>query len=424
MFHTRVTRNAAHYEVPKARAPIEKLPPEIRLLVFANLGLDSLKSLVRASLIFHEQYSSDRIYILRKCLQNTLGVIGIDACAAYRAGTESFARTRNEVQIENFLDTYMKRLFSGNPNFTGDLTNDEILDFVKIHFSTTRPLLIHFTEWALANLANADSKTQISTKKFCRLLLSRSEELRILRGLYRFQLFCNLFGCGPHIIEPPFIDFHFGEIFNIFFHKFEPWETEEVGCIYIFAEQKFDQIFKTLPADTHWVVVVFHERLNEPLKYCRLGLLDATISRGLELLSTVLRTQDKNKDLLISTMQRYISEDCGYFHTAASGADAQTPRWEHFPSDRDDKQRRLDPLPFDKDDDEPDVNNPHPPLAWTLMWKGTYSVLCGGFLPDEFRECSYVMWDADRINYYGGKAIFERYLEERYEDWDERDILA
>ncbi|KAK2730814.1 hypothetical protein FQN57_004125, partial [Myotisia sp. PD_48] len=155
-------------------------------------------------------------------------------------------------------------------------------------------------------------------------------------------------------------------------------------------------------------------------------LLEGTISRGLELLSAVFRIH--NHDVLVSEIQRNIASSSQYFYymqyfyILAMVEDAQRKRWEDFPSDRDAKQRRLDPLPFDGDG-EPDINQ-RPPLAWTLMWEGTYSNIFGFFLPDEFRKCGYVIWDADRIKCYGGKAIFDWYLEKSWEEWDARDTFA
>ncbi|KAK2743522.1 hypothetical protein FQN57_004819 [Myotisia sp. PD_48] len=232
----------------------KNLPPEIRRLILSSLELESLKSLVKTSRLFYQQYTFDRVYILRKCLQKTLGFISIEACAVYYSGLESFTTTRGKNQVKDFLDSYVKRLSRDKAStFNGDLTNDEVIGIVKMYFSVIRPLQKHFTEWALANLAKENKIIQFcsDSDELCKPP-SRSEELRMLRALYRFQLLCNLFGRGPHILKrPPTITSDFSDMLNIFFCIFEPWEVEEIGCIYFFAEQKFDQIFDAMPLDIY-----------------------------------------------------------------------------------------------------------------------------------------------------------------------------
>ncbi len=65
-------------------------------------------------------------------------------------------------------------------------------------------------------------------------------------------------------------------------------------------------------------------------------------------------------------------------------------------------QRWRDPLPFEGDD-EPDTNGLRLPLAWTLIWRGTYSNLralhIGRHLP-----LGYVMWDAARGRCWRGSG--------------------
>ncbi|KAK2749610.1 hypothetical protein FQN57_005832 [Myotisia sp. PD_48] len=409
----------------KTWAPIENLPPEIRHLIISYLDLESLKSFVQTSQLFYLHYTSDRIYLLRQCLQNTLGIIIVDAFAAYSSGLESFAQTRNKNQTKNFLESYVKwRSHDYTSVLYKDLADDhQIQEIVKIYFLTIKPISRHFTEWALSNLVNEDEKLQTCSDKPPKAPkpLSRLEELRVLRALYRFQIYCNTFGRGPHIIKKQIImDFHYPEIFRLLFCIFEPWEADEVNCIHAFAEQKFEQVFRSLSSDELREISKRHipvDSTNDPISW----VLEETTSRGLELLSAMFRIQ--NHDILVSTMLRYASSICGWPLRMVMFCDAQDDRWYKFPSDRDEKQRRLDPLPFDGDE-EPDGNHRRPPLAWTLIWKGTYSCLFGYYFPDEFHKCGYLLWDADRIEYHGGKAIFDRYLELVWDDWDVRDTFA
>lgn len=53
------------------------------------------------------------------------------------------------------------------------------------------PLARHYTHWVLDNLAE---KTKKDTPNRDDETLSRTEQTRLIRILYRFQLYCNLFG--------------------------------------------------------------------------------------------------------------------------------------------------------------------------------------------------------------------------------------
>jgi hypothetical protein len=64
------------------------------------------------------------------------------------------------------------------------------------------------------------------------------------------------------------------------------------------------------------------------------------------------------------------------------------------------KQR---PMPFQGDEM---VNSP--PLAWTVIWKETYSPLYGQFIPEELRRWGYVFWDASTLKSVGGLGLLER----------------
>lgn len=128
----------------------------------------------------------------------------------------------------------------------------------------------------------------------------------------------------------------------------------------------------------------------------------------------------KNHAHLVSTMQEHMSLPAGAFlERQALGDEAQFQRRQERLSDRDLKQQRRDPLPF-KGDGEPDTN---PPLAWTLMWRGTYSNLYGYYVLDMIKRWGYVMWDAARLERTGAKEVLARQWEEDWGVSDPRDFL-
>jgi hypothetical protein len=119
-------------------------------------------------------------------------------------------------------------------------------------------------------------------------------------------------------------------------------------------------------------------------------------------------------------MQEQILSPAGYFLFLEDALDDTTQdlRRREQLSDRDQKQERRDPLPFEGDSEL------HPPLAWTWMWRETYSNLYGEYISDAIRHWGYVMWDAARIDCKGAKEVLVQQLdwEDSYwEDGDPRD---
>lgn len=106
----------------------------------------------------------------------------------------------------------------------------------------------------------------------------------------------------------------------------------------------------------------------------------------------------------MSTMQSHIvSSDISIEESdGILGHGHQEDRRRRTPSYRDELTDERAPLPFQGDDLS------LPPLAWTIMWRGTYSNLIGTFIPKETRRWGYVFWDADRMRRHGGNDLMER----------------
>lgn len=101
------------------------------------------------------------------------------------------------------------------------------------------------------------------------------------------------------------------------------------------------------------------------------------------------------------------------------GEDFQTERYQNRPSDKDELQAARQALPFRGDFVAVDA----PPLAWTYLWRDTYSSLYGYFLSDSIRSWGYVFWDASTLEEVDGKGMLERERDEFWEGDDPRDLL-
>ncbi|RAK95623.1 uncharacterized protein BO80DRAFT_469240 [Aspergillus ibericus CBS 121593] len=393
---------------PPQYALPEALPPEIRYHIMSMLDLHGLEALVHASSVYYRQYSIDRKRLLAKCLATTLQSVALDAYLVYESGSIKFSRSRNPEAVTKLLGFYEgRRALSEYPLMSEELTTDEVSSMATFHLSLIQPLVQRYTVWALSNLAHEPEGLQSDAS------LSTTEELRILRSMYRFQLCCNLFGVGCHGTPfSPRSDFDSVGILRFFLSIFEPWEVEEIACIYAFAKERYDEVFDDIRWDVHEENPKFDGQRpptpdgafdfdNSWIRHC---LLIGTISRGLKLLHTVL-FKIENHEHLVSTMQDRIAWPAGSFlEGEALGETAQIMRRNRHPSPRDSKEERRDPLPFQGDG----LHDVHPPLAWTLIWRGTYSNLFGHYMEDSMRRWGYVMWDAARLERSGGKDVLKR----------------
>lgn len=146
----------------------------------------------------------------------------------------------------------------------------------------------------------------------------------------------------------------------------------------------------------------------------RNNYLEGTVSLGLGLLIDVL-FKSKNHADLVSRMQDQIALPKGFSFPDILRVTVQSSRQEECPSDRDLKQKQRTPLPFQGDAED------LPPLAWTLIWRGTYSSIFGWCISDILRFWGYIMWDAARLEYTGAKELLAQQWEGRWEDMDPRD---
>lgn len=82
---------------------------------------------------------------------------------------------------------------------------------------------------------------------------------------------------------------------------------------------------------------------------------------------------------------------------------------------------RRDPLPF-RGDGEPDAKGTRPPLAWTVVWQGTYSNMYGEYIPKDTIRWGYILWDAVRLEGTGARQLLEAQWEDEWAPLDPREL--
>ncbi|KAJ4312574.1 hypothetical protein N0V84_009857 [Fusarium piperis] len=315
---------------------LEQLPSELRRYLLARLNLDQVKALIKSSPTFYQQYRHDRRFILGSVLNKELGLLAVDAYAVHLTSSVKFDHAHLEDTAPELLKHY--RRLRSSPDFSllgQELTGNDMADLAMYYLSVIRPFTEMYRDWALTNAAE-DCK--IDQTEAHNAPLSLTEQLRIMRALYRFQLWCNLFGSPEHSIDKV-------DILDMFFGLYEPWEVEEINSVHAFATDVFT-------TDLCWYTDTRNMRIFA--------------ADGFHVEYNSGRPEILRKD-------------------------TQEDRRVMYPSARDQLERDKEPFPFMGDEPA------QPPLAWTQMWRDEYSNLFGSFVPDATTEWGFIMWDKARF---------------------------
>ncbi|RMD44030.1 hypothetical protein DV735_g1076, partial [Chaetothyriales sp. CBS 134920] len=369
-------------EVEDSSSPLERLPGELRLRVLTSIpDLTTLRSLVHASPVLHASYFHNRDTVLRTCLGRELDGLLVDAYATLMSRVGTLGSPRTNEMIVSFLDGYKGWLSGSSPCPELESISPSSLRWMAAFQAfVARPLALRYAGSALANLredtaadtaaaAMAGIPAESEDIDDCR---SRSEEIRVLRALYRFQTFCHLFGRNKGQRVGGF-DLH--QIIEVFFGLFEPWEAEAVGCIELFVRDKYEDIFHEVKEDIN---------LGEAHQTYMRG----TISRGLKVTVRLLAIHDH--DTLVTKLRRCLTNTI-YRDFPIDALFSFTVQFERRDisgtNARDEAEQRMDPLVFQGDTVPP----MGPPFAWTVLWNGKYANLYGAYVPEPLRRWGYVM---------------------------------
>ncbi|KAH7311518.1 hypothetical protein B0I35DRAFT_481474 [Stachybotrys elegans] len=352
---------------------LEQVPFEIRhhiLLAFDSP--EDLCALVRASPVYRRQYRPKREYWLWRCMWALLDRTLIDAWDVYKSNGLVFRQSRT-----------LKRQFIAEFETRRSITDDELSDtprhkyvmrITHFYMSYIRPLVQEYVAWAHGNLP------ALSTP----LSLSKTEERRIIRRMYRFQLFCNYYGALPYASQKEASSPE-ERYAVLLFKTLNPWENEEFLCIDEFVESKYLAIFNQVRADLHPDSPRFDPVRTDMYtppgaysidEYRECHLKYGTASLGLKPLSTVLQIAAHSK--LVDFVAENIAS-AGTWMEEFISESAQEWRRQNAYSDHDRAQDTRQELLFTGD--QVDL----PPKGWVAIWGGTYSNLYGHYIPPSLR---------------------------------------
>ncbi|KAH7013877.1 hypothetical protein EDB80DRAFT_863790 [Ilyonectria destructans] len=403
-------------ETPTSLSRLENLPSELRSKILSDMpDLPTLRSLVKASPTLHAQYRHDRNTILRACLGRELHGFLVDAYANLMSRVYELGSPRTDEKVTNFLLTYRGWLSGSSPHPGLDSIGSSRLRWLAhYHLSVARPLARLYSRWAIANLKKAASTGQRVTAQASEILgdgcvsLTRSEEIRVFRALYRYETYYHLFGQNE---GKRYGGFRHHIINDIFFCIFNPWEADAIGCIDEFVRQIYENIFARVKKELRPDNTSFRQENGGYTSDGSFDLdsdhddyMDGTISRGLKLMARLLAIEDHEQ--LVIAMEQCLTHDQIVEAAVrdALGTIAQDDRRTiliDLSDARDVAELMGDPMYFTGDE----VPAEGPPLAWVLLWGGKYVNIYGGYVPEPLKLWGHVMWDECRWIDLGAKEI-------------------
>ena len=224
---------------------LESLPAELRDQIMSNApDLPTLHSLILASPVMHAQYLSNRNNLLRACVNRELDGFFVDAYACVMSRVCEIGSPRTDEKVTAFLDSYRGWLSGLLPDAP---SASKVRWLAAFHRCVVRPLALQYSTWALGNLRNGTLSS--GAKAVASIGLTRSEEIRIFRALYRYHTYQHLFGRNKGKRRGWF---RHHQVLELFFCLFDPWEAEAIGCIELFLRQIYENIFNDIKADLRY----------------------------------------------------------------------------------------------------------------------------------------------------------------------------
>ncbi|KAH6614671.1 hypothetical protein B0J18DRAFT_439891 [Chaetomium sp. MPI-SDFR-AT-0129] len=395
--------------------PVLRLPTEVQRQILFLLPTDALFACIRASAIFWRAYQANERALLWNILTRELGGVIVESCTLQRLiavfALENPSDEAREEAVERYEPAHNAMSQCYMPPWLGEtLTDGEVRLMAKEYLTLIRPATKLYTNWALENLAG-----DTLTSRMERPSLSLSERRRVARGLYRFEMYCQLYGEHENrdAKDSDWVLF-FPDHFS-FMELWEPWQIEQFRTVYLFEVDVYARVLASTLEDTTFKgpLEVYLARRGSHLPYNGLwqdaktdqyhfeNMQIGTAIRGLApLLHIKLDFNDDDKAAFTKAVKSIaVYPDRGNpDHTVLSPetqereCDVRTARVQ--------KASRRDPMPF-RGDGEPDAEGDRPPYAWTVMWRNRYCKLYGWFIPVYIGNGGYVMWDAERIKTTG-----------------------
>ncbi|KAK4864857.1 hypothetical protein LT330_001480 [Penicillium expansum] len=374
---------------PQVPSSLENLPSEIRRHILSMVNVDSLKALVQASPVYFHQYRLDRKLLLCQSLESTLGSVTADAYAVHRSNSIGFSGKRTTEGVQAFITFYRTiRSQAWSSPLHKVVSTRGVTSMIKFHCSIIQPLMRCFVTQALSKLTKVKKGSQIEET------LSRTEETRLMRAFYRYQLCHNLYSLETREFYPSADWLSISNrIQSDFLCIFNPWEAEEISCISYFSERKHKQVRDNLYLHMDHMDREKFDFNSDVHDKNRDSVLKTPMPRGLEMLHFIY-VKIESRHNMVTRMQSFIIRSLSnLLNNPHYSFDGHLQRYQQC-------AQPEGSLIF-----QGDQCFTLPPLAWTRVCGGGYKYLFQGFSPSAFRQWGWVMWDAARFERLGADHV-------------------
>jgi hypothetical protein len=235
----------------QATCRLESLPSEIRTEIIKRLpDFATLRSLILASPVYHATYLAPAAFrektLCNVAVQQLDYRVRVDALAAVRSLRHHDLHSRQEREVIRFLTYYSRARMDytdSTPYWSTCRSMSEAIRLIRLHGHVKR----FADDFCLYVAGKVSRGTQIS------LQLSKMEEIRLYRAIYRFQIFTNFFGGGgvrnnsssqdsdDDTLDSP-------ELMpeSRFLPAFPPWEVQEIACVWRFLDKRWSKILREI----------------------------------------------------------------------------------------------------------------------------------------------------------------------------------
>ncbi|KAL6815549.1 hypothetical protein GGI42DRAFT_311789 [Trichoderma sp. SZMC 28013] len=242
---------------------LHDLPPELLRLILTSFdSLPDLYSFIKASPECFRIYRVTPELILSSVLRRAIHPDARHhALAVVHVEAQEFTDREEDYQLWQFLDSYFQR----DPallEFPKKMY--DIISLAKLNNMVSK-LVNDYTCRTLHALYESEKTQQdphrgeapISSHTACQTRLSATEQARIQRAFYRYDLYSRCFPVSPTIPDESI--YAADDQFKYFIQQMAPWEVEELSCLHeyfwvqvsrVFSEIEEEVVVKVLDAQT------------------------------------------------------------------------------------------------------------------------------------------------------------------------------
>ncbi|EHK25575.1 uncharacterized protein TRIVIDRAFT_62247 [Trichoderma virens Gv29-8] len=406
---------------------LHELPPEmLRVILTSFDSLHDLYSLIKASSQCFRIYRITPELILSSVLKRAIHPDALyHALAAVHVDPDEVSNRDNDEQSWQFLDSYFQR----DPallEFPRDMNG--IISLAKLNNLVSSLANDYICRTLHALYASEETKQDAprhalapcSHHAACRTGLSATEQARIQRAFFRYELFSRCFPVNPSV--PRESIFSADEQFNHFIQQMAPWEVEELSCLHeyfwvrvsgIFSDLEEELVARVLDAQTATASTLKASQMNRS-EFNRMlrtyasvvdddgmCLFEGRNLRGLELFS------EDERSTLPDIIRYLISLGLLFLRAlfASQGQGRRNLIRHNYYGEREFLPHAIyeDPSPFpapNNSEDISDNNISHVNLGYLLFRPSSIEAVLSAMGIARYwplRQLGYVFWDIERV---------------------------